>query len=125
MAALSAAALLPACGGDGTPSAPTTIPPGVDQVVDVEMLDIRFDVEELEVEAGSTVAFRFRNRGRVVHEAFVAGPEGESPTDEGVELRPGRSGLFVHTFGEAGRVVIGCYEPGHFSAGMKIAVTVV
>ncbi|MEO7557048.1 MAG: plastocyanin/azurin family copper-binding protein [Acidimicrobiales bacterium] len=37
---------------------------------------------------------------------------------------PGKSGTLSYSFDQAGTFIIGCHEPGHFEAGMKVAVTV-
>lgn len=117
--AVVVAAGLGGCGGEAEPAAPTTVPADVDRVVDIDMADIRFEPEKVEVVAGSAVAFRFHNRGRIVHEARF-----ERGSEEGVRLTPGRSGVLVHRFDEPGPLVLGCYLPGHFEAGMKLALTV-
>jgi len=41
-----------------------------------------------------------------------------------VTVKPGRSATITHTFDEAERVEIGCHQPGHYAAGMKVAITV-
>jgi uncharacterized cupredoxin-like copper-binding protein len=53
------------------------------------------------------------------------GSSGESESDEGaVTLEPGETGEITHTFAAGDALVIGCHEPGHYEAGMKIAVEV-
>jgi uncharacterized cupredoxin-like copper-binding protein len=39
-------------------------------------------------------------------------------------LEPGKSGELTHTFEEAGEILIGCHQPGHYEAGMKTTITV-
>ena len=39
-------------------------------------------------------------------------------------VEPGKSGDLVVTFDEAGQTVIGCHEPGHWDAGMRVDVTI-
>jgi uncharacterized cupredoxin-like copper-binding protein len=41
-----------------------------------------------------------------------------------ITVEPGKAGQLTHTFDKTGTVEIGCHEPGHYAAGMKIAVTV-
>jgi uncharacterized cupredoxin-like copper-binding protein len=145
--------LAAACGGSGDDDAAT---PSDDGVVEITMEDNSFDPDEIEVEAGQTVTFEFRNDGDVEHEAFVGteaeqeahesemSPDAEGGHDSGhetestmaelpdeehagdgaVAVAPGESATLEYTFDEAGTVVIGCHEPGHYDAGMKIRVDV-
>jgi uncharacterized cupredoxin-like copper-binding protein len=39
-------------------------------------------------------------------------------------VAPGDTGELTYTFDEAGPLEVGCHEPGHYDAGMKIAVNV-
>ena len=39
-------------------------------------------------------------------------------------FEPGKSGDLTYRFDEAGTYEIGCHEPGHYAAGMKITVNV-
>lgn len=116
------------------------------RVVDVVMRDIAFDTTSVTVRAGETVEFRFANNGTVAHDAFVgdgeaqrvheaemtemAGMEGMDDmgghgTDEpAVTVQPGETGELSYTFAEAGTFEIGCHQPGHYAAGMKMVVTV-
>ena len=41
-----------------------------------------------------------------------------------LSVDPGKSGTLRYTFDKAGTVIIGCHEPGHYEAGMKVTVTV-
>ena len=41
-----------------------------------------------------------------------------------ITIEPGQTGELVHTFDEAGRMIVGCHEPGHYDAGMQISVDV-
>ena len=129
-----------ACGsdgdaGDGAADSPT-------RTVQVEMRDIDFDPATVAVERGETVRFVFTNAGSLVHDAFLgdaaaqeeherAAREGEGGHDghgdsdgDAITVDPGESGELVHTFDEAGEVLIGCHEPGHYDAGMRIRVSV-
>lgn len=126
-----------ACGSDsdGASSGPT-------RTVQVEMRDIDFDPASVAVERGETVRFVFTNAGSLVHDAFVgdaaAQEEHERASREGegghgghgdsggdaITVDPGESGELVHTFDEAGEILIGCHEPGHYDAGMRIRVAV-
>jgi uncharacterized cupredoxin-like copper-binding protein len=120
------------------------------EVVTVNMIDNTFRPSRIEVKAGEEVTFRFRNDGKVVHEAIVGtaeeqaeheaemnGKAGEeeddgdmttmghgSPDNDALSVEPGMTGELTHTFEEAGELLIGCHEPDHYEAGMKIAVRV-
>jgi uncharacterized cupredoxin-like copper-binding protein len=48
----------------------------------------------------------------------------EMGSDEGITVEPGKTGELTHTFNQPGTVEIGCHEPGHYDAGMKIKITV-
>ena len=120
------------------------------EVVTVNMIDNAFRPSKIEVKAGEEITFRFRNDGKV-HEAVVGNAEEQAEheaemngkaadaeddggmttmehdgsDDEALSLAPGETGELTHTFEEAGELRIGCHEPDHYEAGMKIAVTVV
>lgn len=132
------AVALAACGGEptGTTENPRTI--------EIQALDdFRFDPSEVTVESGETIRFVVTNPGEVVHE-FVLGPEhvqaaheeaaemGEMEHGEmdvegqlaAIELQPGETKEVTVTFEEAGEMLYGCHEPGHYNAGMVGTVIV-
>ena len=144
--ALSALALIAAaCGGDDDTAAPNEA-----GVVEITMKDSRFDPAEVDVTAGEEVTFRFVNDGELDHEAFI-GTESEQDAhedemrstddsdmgdmahgegdgtehggDREVTVAPGDTGELTYTFDEAGSILIGCHEPGHYRGGMKATVT--
>jgi uncharacterized cupredoxin-like copper-binding protein len=47
-----------------------------------------------------------------------------SDMDGDFVLEPGTSGEVTMTFNEAGSTIIGCHEPGHWEAGMRVEVTI-
>ena len=148
MVALSAAALLTlaACGDDDSD---TTSASGT-RTIEVEMRDIEFSPDEVQVEPGDTVRFVFRNSGAVVHDAFIGDEaaqddhemdmrdgddtEGDSgmehgagddeAADGGITVEPGETGEFTHTFRAGDQLLIGCHQPGHYEAGMKVVINV-
>lgn len=139
LAALAATAILvtAACGGaedDGAADAS-----GSDNTVEVKMVDIGFEPAELTVQKGDTVTFRFANEGKVDHEAYIGDAEDQAEHDKdrsagemhhgdrdkgAVDVKPGKTGTLTYTFDEPGTTQIGCHEPGHYAAGMKIDITV-
>lgn len=113
------------------------------KTVAVKMVDIAFEPEELSVQKGQEVRFVFANEGKIRHEAYVgdadeqaeheeamkAGDDGGGHDAHGggnskVTVDPGKEGDLTHRFDEAGTFEIGCHEPGHYDAGMKITVVV-
>jgi uncharacterized cupredoxin-like copper-binding protein len=125
--------LAAACGGGGEQKA--------DRSVAVTMRDLAFEPDRLEVKAGETVEFAFTNAGSQEHEAVI-GDEMLQESQEGggsdshasghhgsmkvarVVLSPGRSSKLTYTFDKPGEILIGCHVPGHWKAGMKLAVAV-
>jgi uncharacterized cupredoxin-like copper-binding protein len=133
--ALAALALLAtACGGDGGSRAAAP-----SRTVEIEMVDTAFQSDTISVERGERIRFVFHNRGKLPHDAFIGDTEAQAKHEremrkaegkhhggkgEGVTVQPGKTGKLVHTFDEAGTVEIGCHQPGHYAAGMKLDVTV-
>lgn len=131
------APLLAACGSDGASGAPAAA-----ASIEIEMRDIAFDRTELTVDAGTPISFVFTNTGKIAHDGFVGDEAaqveheqemasmgdmgGHSMHDDGaITVAPGATGEMTHTFDEPGTYEIGCHQPGHYAAGMKITVTVV
>jgi uncharacterized cupredoxin-like copper-binding protein len=130
--AVALALPLVACGGGSSPSVKA------DRTIEMTTRDNKFEPDVASVRRGEKIAFRFRNQGKVNHEAFVgteaAQQEHESKMkdmggmdmhDEGtISVKPGETKTLVHTFPDPGTLLIGCHEPGHWQAGMKVVVTV-
>jgi uncharacterized cupredoxin-like copper-binding protein len=118
------------------------------RTIEVNMLDNEFSPDRIEVSTGETVRFVFSNEGNVAHDAVVGdeaaqaeheeemraaesassgagmggmdhGPEGEGGA---ITVDPGETGELTYTFAAGEGVLIGCHEPGHYDAGMKIAI---
>ena len=52
-------------------------------------------------------------------------PHDEEMTDlHSVVLEPGETIEITHTFESAGQLMVGCHEPGHWEAGMKMEIDV-
>jgi uncharacterized cupredoxin-like copper-binding protein len=130
------ALVLAACAPSGGGGSPTDQGP---RTVQVEMTDeLRFEPAEFTFQAGETVRFEVTNAGQIVHE-FLIGDEAAQDefememsegdgmahdTDAGVSVEPGESETFEYTFAEAGELLAGCHEPGHYGGGMKATITV-
>lgn len=125
-----------ACGGDdGVKGAAGG---EADRTVEIEMVDIAFKPNQLSVKAGETIRFVFPNRGEIEHEAVIGDEEAQAAHKEGVhgggyggskqaprvEVFPGETGELTHTFEKPGQLLIGCHEPGHYDAGMRVDITV-
>jgi len=143
-AALGAAAISlfsAACGGGGNGGDAAETGGGGERTIDVSMIDNSFEPNSISVAAGETVTFLFTNNGSMAHDAFI-GPASEQEehgqamdSGEGMEghnmegsdallLEPGDSGELTYSFEEAGEILIGCHQPGHYEAGMKATITV-
>lgn len=127
--------------GCGTDDSPTT---AATRTVNIEMRDIAYSPDSLAVEAGETVRFVFTNVGAISHDAFIGNDAAQEEheqsmsdssdggmsgghdmaTDDALTVAPGETGEITYTFDEGGEIVIGCHQPGHFAAGMRIAVDV-
>jgi uncharacterized cupredoxin-like copper-binding protein len=116
------------------------------KTVDLTMVDIAYQPTTLSVQRGERVQFVFHNQGAVRHDGFIG--DAAAQTDHEREMReaeggdkmasdkmaggdmnaitvePGKTGQLTYTFDKAGTIEIACHEPGHYAAGMKIAVTV-
>ena len=103
------------------------------------MRDIAYSPTAVTVKKGETVRFVFTNRGKLPHDAFVGDNAAQAAHEKkmraadgehgehgggGITVEPGKTAELEETFDETGTTLIGCHEPGHYDAGMKITVTV-
>ncbi|HET7718427.1 MAG TPA: plastocyanin/azurin family copper-binding protein, partial [Acidimicrobiales bacterium] len=108
-----------------------------DRTVEVEMRDIAFSPTSIDVRAGETVRFNFKNTGQVTHDAFIGDTAAQEAHEKqmrdghdhgkeanAVSVKPGKSASLTHTFDKAGQLLIGCHEPGHYTGGMRITVNI-
>ena len=113
------------------------------KTIEIEASDtLKFDPAAATVRAGETVTFRVHNAGALRHE-FVLGAEADQAAHEqemqamagasgmmmpdepnAVVIEPGETKEITWTFMNAGTVLFGCHEPGHYPAGMKGTITV-
>ncbi len=136
VAALALGLLLAACSTSASPSVSSG--GGVRQI-QVAMSDqLRFEPADMPVRAGETVDFVVENTGKLRHEFFLGdenaqdhhetemGQMGGMQQDEanGIFVEAGQVKTLRHTFANAGSVIAGCHEQGHYPAGMKATVTV-
>ena len=111
----------------------------VNRTINVDMTDaMRFTPADFTVRQNETIRFVIRNSGKLKHE-FVLGtekelkehyelmkknPEMEHADPNMATVAPGKTGEVVWQFTKAGRINVGCLQPGHYDAGMKGRVTV-
>jgi uncharacterized cupredoxin-like copper-binding protein len=114
-------------------------PKKVTRTVRIGMADtMRYTPSELTVRRGETIKFVIRNNGKVDHEMVLGTlqvlkehaemmkkhPGMEHDHSHSVDVAPGKSKAIVWRFSKAGTFHYGCFEPGHFEAGMIGKVTV-
>ena len=136
---VAAVALIAAgCGADDDGGAATGA--SNERTVDVEMVDIAFKPETLTVKKGETVSFRFTNSGKAPHDAFMGDSDAQkdheeemregsgahhgSGAEDAITVEPGDTATLTYTFDGPGEIEIGCHQPGHYAAGMKVDVKV-
>lgn len=138
-----------ACGGSGddgvvAESPESTAAESGTRTVEVTMADIAFKPATISVKDGETVRFVFRNEGKLAHDAFIGDEaaqmdhekemsssdtmggmdHGSGGEDNAITVDRGKSGELTHTFRAGDDVLIGCHQPGHYKAGMKLTVDV-
>lgn len=139
---VAATAFVAACGASSQTSstAKVDMPSDSSRTVEVAMEDIKFGQTNLTVKSGETINFLFTNTGEVAHDAFIGDTAaqmdheaemaeagdmaGHSMGEPAVTVQPGDSGELSYTFDQPGTYEVGCHQPGHYAAGMKIDVIV-
>ena len=100
--------------------------------------ELRYDPENISVEAGETVRFVVINEGETAHEFLIGDETAQAEfaaemaaggahrhTNAGVTVEPGQTETFEYRFDEAGAdLLAGCHEPGHYDGGMVASITV-
>ena len=111
-----------------------------DRVIEIDANDnLTFDASEITVSADETITFRITNTGNIAHDFTLGDQEtqdeheaemmdnGETMSHDdpnAVVLNAGETKELTWRFSEAGTVLIGCHQPGHYAAGMAGAVTI-
>jgi len=80
--------------------------------ITVSATEFKFKLTKLKVAAGTTVAFKVVNRGKISHDFKINKKKTKS-------LLPGQSQTIVVKFTKKGKYAFLCTIPGHASAGMK------
>jgi uncharacterized cupredoxin-like copper-binding protein len=102
--------------------------------------DMRYDPAEFDVFAGDSVRFEVTNSGAVRHEFFIGDltehaahaaemregghSDGAHDNPAAVRVEPGETEVLEYTFSDAGQMLAGCHEPGHYEAGMVAPIIV-
>ncbi len=141
------AGLIAGCGPDpyDGPGAKLDIVEDDLRVVDVEMTEMAFGPANIDVALGETVRLRFHNAGVVAHEAVMGdlafqeehaaemtggdahqtdSHDATADDPEALVVAAGDTADMVYTAGDAGALIIGCHQPGHWDAGMKSDLTI-
>ena len=112
-----------------------------DRIITVSMQDtMRFEFEpDLgELKHGETIEFKVRNDGQIQHEFSIGNAEDQAKhaimmqkmpnmkhnDPNTVSLAPGESAKLSWKFMGKDTVVFACNIPGHFEAGMKLALAI-
>lgn len=115
-------------------------PAEADRTVQVRGTDeLAFDPATVEVRAGEVITFEVTNVGKIPHD-FTLGDEHTQQEHErqmaemgsemahvepnAMTLGPGETGSITWRFHDAGEVLYGCHQPGHYDAGMVGSVDV-
>jgi uncharacterized cupredoxin-like copper-binding protein len=109
------------------------VPEAGDRTVKVTALDaLAFNPGRITVAKGETITFEVTNTGEIRHEFVIGDADFQreheremasgdmSMEHEGTALvlDPGQTGSLAWTFTQAGEVLYGCHEPGHYDGGM-------
>lgn len=99
--------------------------------------DFTFTPASIEVEAGEVVTFVVRNEGvaqhefvlgdevyQQMHEAEMQGDHDMDMMENAIVVPGGETKKITWRFDEAGEVLFGCHEPGHYKAGMVGRITI-
>ena len=133
---------LAACGGSAHDNMGMGSNSASSRTVNIQTTDLAFTPDAIAVASGETVTFVFTNNGRVEHDAFIGDAAAQSAhamqmnatggnanghhmaDDGGISVKPGKTGKLRMTFERAGVLEIGCHEPGHYEAGMRVTLNV-
>lgn len=109
-----------------------------DRTIEVDANDdLTFSPDQLEISAGETIQFVITNSGVIPHDFTLGDQEAQEAHEEemaeggmehsdpnAVVLEPGETKTLTWKFIEAGTVLIGCHQPGHYAGGMTGTIDV-
>ena len=115
-------------------------PADADRTIEIRASDdLTFNPSDVSVTPGEIITFRVINEGEIPHdftlgdeatqnehEEVMAEMDGMTMPDEpnAIQVAAGEARELTWRFMEDGVVLIGCHQPGHYSAGMRGQVTV-
>lgn len=132
--------LLAACSPEPSPLVIDGV--GVRTVLLAMVDEVRFEPDQVEVQQGETVRFIIKDETGSAHEVYIGtameqaehvgihaslAPEEQGKASHygyGVHIPPHDSGEVVYRFAEEGSFYVGCHYPGHYEAGMRVAIEV-
>ena len=131
--------VLTACGtGDGGPSSDPTSDADPRTITATLSDDMSIQLSGSNFQVGETVRFEVTNGGAAVHEFYLGDADAQAHHAEemaegggmghdepdGVAVEPGATETLEYTFEQAGEILAGCHEAGHYEAGMVTTMTV-
>jgi uncharacterized cupredoxin-like copper-binding protein len=132
--------VLAACSGGNETGASSSAPGATARVVAATLSDdLAIQLSESDFRMGETVRFEVTNTGSARHEFYLGDAEAQEhhaeemadmgaemmhDEEDGVAVDPGATETLEYTFEEAGRILAGCHEPGHYEAGMVVSMNV-
>jgi uncharacterized cupredoxin-like copper-binding protein len=113
------------------PAAAAATPTAVAGTVAVTETEMQITASQTSFKVGQPYTFEVRNAGMIEHELVIekrgdvdrpleqAGQEAEAP-----DIEPGQTKTLTWTFDAPGNYQLACHLPGHFEAGMVLAIEV-
>lgn len=114
-------------------------PADADRTIEIASADIVFEPDAVTITVGETVTFTVTNTGALPHDFLIGTSEMQDEHD--AEMAEGMAGMheepnafvlavgetksMTWTFTEAGVLLFGCHQIGHYAAGMVGTITVV
>ena len=116
-----------------TPAAPSATPAGAPVCVGVREGEFYVRPERTTFQVGQPYVFAVGNEGTMEHEFIIEPPGGDEEDAlkgtggkvakvEGIA--PGKTAELAWTFTEPGDFELACHRPGHYEAGMHVAIKV-
>lgn len=139
MVGLIVAACSSGGGATAAPSATASSGQAAAPRVEVQLTDaLRIEPATMRVPAGVPVTFVVTNVGVAEHEFYLGDEAAQAEHEQemsdmgmahdeemGIAVAPGETKELTVTFPEAGSILAGCHEPGHYGGGMVATVEIV
>jgi uncharacterized cupredoxin-like copper-binding protein len=114
-------------------ASPTASQAGSRVCVGVRQVEYAIQPDRTTFKVGQPYVFAIGNAGEMVHE-FIIEPPGADEKDvlksadgkvaKAEDIEPGKTKELTWTFTEPGDFELACHRPGHYEAGMHVAITV-